>query len=185
MSTTQQQIEEIARNLADTMSRAIDRPLREFSDMVQEELIGHCQNALTEATQPLLERVAEMEKELQNMAHRHLEIATKSLDNRLQLQSQLITLEAACAEKDEAIKVACDELVNGENHGNISDCLVAKKLRYVINSTTCGNGMLEENERMRKALEELSRKQNGINVYGFAVHKIAKQALHPTTNERK
>jgi len=119
---TQQQIEKkIARKLADTMSRAIDRPLREFSDMVQEELVGHCQEALTEATQPLLERVKELENQIKIMNTKELDMQelqaaygllnaeimaqnTKvlQLENTIiqagekeqQLQSQLTTLEA-------------------------------------------------------------------------------------------
>jgi len=103
MSTTQQQIEE---KIAKRYSTIYD-----FNGSSKEQIANSFKDAIGEATQPLLERVAELEDVIRREAW--LENANKEgsgiqspyvgWDEYQKLQSQLTTLEAACAELEKQL----------------------------------------------------------------------------------
>jgi len=139
--STQQQIEEIANRYEEATNR--DRKF--FIE------------AMTEATQPLLERV----KELEESANNGDTLMNKQLERIEQLQSQLTTLEAACAEKDEALKAYNSVVARYLSEGGVPDTTTwnlfveTQQDGHKAMKSTSGQRILEENGRMKERIEHL------------------------------
>ena len=200
MSTpTQQQIEEIAIRY----EGATNRDRKFFIE------------AMTEATQPLLETVTKLERDIENESNKTAgyEDITRELRSQLttlqgdliaeqlkvKLQANIITtLEAACAEQRLALeeqtsrteygnRLGADFYANNKHFGfcskgagNPRECSVCGtyyKMKDALLSTS-GQRILEENRRMREALEKI---QTRLGVDWHPSEDIAQKAL--STNQ--
>ena len=146
MSTTptQQQIEEIAKQHR-VLALKWGQVMRDNDFFkVEDEIV----QALTEATQPLLERV----KELEQVADIGDDLMNKQLERIDQLQSQLTTLEAACVERNEYITAT--NYWKLEPHDQKERAAYLKKFNDA--SSTSGQRILEENRRLREAINKVT-----------------------------
>jgi hypothetical protein len=78
-------------------------------------------------------------------------------DAQKELQSQLTTLEAACAEKDEALRVATVNLVCLKNNMATGDWDAITKCIDSALSSTSGQRILEENRRLSENFDALKK----------------------------
>ena len=125
--------------------------------------------ALKEATQPLLERV----KELEQVADIGDDLMNKQLERIDQLQSQLTTLEAACADMREALNTC----IAGNGGHWFDKSKVAKAL-----SSTSGQRILEENRRMRELLEKFKLELTPHSFCSRVEYEAVQRAIIKTIN---
>jgi len=185
MTPTQQKIEEIATRRTDAKISKLPFPVKLFK--VYEEMVNHATTLEREliATQPLLERVEELEQDKNTK-----EDIVWNLKQQIQhLQSQLTTLEAACAEKNEALNTILYHK-DDEVHGTIVRLSAHNEdaLFKAINNSTSGQRILEENRKKEELLCQIcsscERQDSHLPVSAwlwFIEHK--KNCQHFSTNQ--
>lgn len=124
---------------------------------------------------------------INEMAHNHVKKAIECLDNRLELEQQNTSLLAQIAVKNEALKDSINEYILYRDKFGLSgnqNLQLGRLQAALTSSPAAAKELLEQNERMKVALESISVTQCRQGDTPFIVermfHNLAKEALSTT-----